>query len=109
MKCSGSARVYKKVQSAELRAIGAHLEQLSGRRIKSRQDTSDYVRELSVKAAAGRSKSQHLKSLLLVALPLSHPPVSTTSSMFSFEILAQPTLALFVPVKGASPPVWPHI
>jgi hypothetical protein len=86
----------------------AHLEQLSGRRIKSRQDISDYVRELSVKAAARRSKSRHLKSFLLVALLIA------SAGQYYFidvqlEILAQPTLTVFVPVKGDSPPVRPYI
>src|SRR5687768_4933122 len=86
----------------------AHLQQLSGRRIKSRQDISDYVRELSVKAAERRSKTQHLKNFLLVALLL------LAAGQYYFldvqlEILAQPALTVFVPVKGDSPPVRPYI
>jgi hypothetical protein len=61
-----------------------------------------------VKAAARRSKSQHLKSFLLVAFLIA------SAGQYYFidvqlEILAQPTLTVFVPVKGDSPPVRPYI
>ena len=86
----------------------AHLEQLSGRRIRSRQDISDYVGELSARAAARRSKIQHLKNFLLVALLI------TAAGQYYFidiqlEILAQPALTVFVPVKGDSAPRRPYI
>jgi len=86
----------------------AHLERLTGRRIKSRQDISRYVSELSTKAKARRSKSQHLKNFLLIALLI----VSAAQYYFldvQLEILAQPTLTVFVPVKGDSPPRRPYI
>lgn len=86
----------------------AHLEQLTGRRIKSRQDISDYVSELSTKAKAKRSKSQHLKNFLLIALLI----VSAAQYYFldvQLEILAQPTLTVFVPARGDSPPRRPYI
>lgn len=86
----------------------AHLERLTGRRIKSRQDISDYVSELSVKAAERRSKSQRLKNFLLVALLI----VAAGQYYFldvQLEILAQPSLTVFVPVKGDSRPLRPYI
>ena len=86
----------------------ARLERLTGRRIKSRRDISDYVSEHSTKAKAKRSKSQHLKNLLLIALLIA----SAAQYYFldvQLEILAQPTLTVFVPVKGDSPPRRPYI
>ena len=79
----------------------AHLEQLTGRRIKSRQDISDYVSELSSKAKQKQSKSQHLKNLLLAAL------LAVSAAQYYFldvqlQILSQPTLAVFVPVRDDS-------
>lgn len=85
----------------------AHLERLTGRRIKSRQDISDYVNELSVKATERRSKSQHLKNFLLVALLI----VAAGQYYFldvQLQILSQPSLTVFVPVKGGSAPPRPY-
>lgn len=86
----------------------AHLEQLSGRRIKSRQDIAEYVDELTRKATLRRSKSQHLKNFLLAALFV----VATAQYYFldvQLEILAQPTLTVFVPARGGAPPQRPYI
>ena len=86
----------------------AHLERLTGRRIKSRQDISDYVGELSARAAQRRTKSQHLKNFLLVALLI----VAAGQYYFldvQLEILGQPVLTVFVPAKGALPPSRPYI
>ena len=89
-------------------ALVAHLEQLSGRRIKSRQDISDYVSDLSAKAAARRSKAQHLQNLSRVAFLVAAAGQYYVIDI-QLEILAQPTLTVFVPVKGDSAPRRPYI
>jgi hypothetical protein len=86
----------------------AHLEQLTGRRIKSRQDIRDYVSDLSVTAENRRSKRQRLKIFLLAALLL----VAAGQYYFldiQLQILSQPSLVVFVPVKGDSAPRRPYI
>lgn len=86
----------------------AHLERLTGRRIKSRQDISDYVSELTGKAKRKQSKSQHLKNLLLATLLI----VSAAQYYFldvQLEILSQPTLTVFVPVRDASGSQRPYL
>lgn len=80
----------------------AHLERLSGRIIRSRKDIADYVDELTRRGNQRRSKSQYLKNFLLVALLI------TASGQYYFidvqlQILAQPSLTVFVPTKGSSP------
>jgi len=86
----------------------AHLERLTGRRIKSRQDISDYVSELTGKAKQKQSKSQHLKNFLLATL------LTVTAAQYYFldvqlEILSQPTLTVFVPVRDDSGSQRPYL
>jgi len=84
------------------RDLLAHLERLTGRPIKSRQDISDYISELSTKAKEKQSSSQRLKNSLLIALLI----VAAAQYYFidvQLEILSQPTLTVFVPVKAGSP------
>ena len=81
----------------------AHLVRVSGRSIKSRQDISTYVDELTSRANERRSKREHLKTALLMALLL----VAAGQYYFidvQLQILSQPTLTVFVPVKEGSPP-----
>ncbi len=80
----------------------AHLVRLSGRSIRSKKDIADYVDELSRKANERRAKSQHLKNFLLAALFM----VAAAQYYFlevQLEILSQPTLTVFVPLKDAGP------
>jgi len=84
------------------RELLAHLERLTGRRIRSRQDISDYIGGLPARASEKQSKRQHLKNVLLVALLV----VAAAQYYFidiQLQILSQPTLTVFVPVKGGSP------
>ena len=77
----------------------AHLERLTGRRIKSRQDISDYVRGLSQHAKQRRLSSQNLKNGLLAGLLV----LAALQYYFidvQLQILSQPTLTVFVPAKG---------
>ena len=86
----------------------AHLARVSGRTIRTREDIDDYVAWLSRNAKARRTKSQHLKNILLAALLLA------TAAQYYFidvqlQILAQPTLTVFVPVKDAAGNQKPYI
>ena len=82
--------------------LRAQLEQVSGRRIRSRRDIDTYVDELTSKATARRSRSQRLKNTLLVTLlALSFAQYYYTE--VQLEILSQPSITVFVPVNsGAS-------
>jgi hypothetical protein len=76
----------------------AHLVRVSGRRIESRQDITDYFEEVR-RSARRRTKNQHVKNLLLALLLV----VSSAQYYFidvQLQILAQPSLTVFVPVKG---------
>lgn len=84
------------------RELLAHLERLTGRQIRSRQDISDYIGELSTRASERQSRHQQLKNALLIALLL----VAAGQYYFidvQLQILSQPTLTVFVPVKAGSP------
>jgi hypothetical protein len=73
----------------------AHLERLSGRKINSRDDVSDYINELSRKAEATRSKRHYLKNALLGALLI----MAAFQYYFidvQLQILSQPSLTVFV-------------
>lgn len=80
----------------------AQLEQLSGRQIRTQRDITAYIGELSQKAGEKRSKGQQLKNLLLAGLLV----VAAGQYYFidvQLEILSQPTLTVFLPVKGDTP------
>lgn len=90
------------------RELVAHLERLTGRQIRSREDIADYVVEIQRRARDRRTKGQHLKNALLVALLLA------AAGQYYFidvqlQILAQPTLTVFVPAKSDAPPKRPYI
>lgn len=90
------------------RELVEHLERLTGRQIRSREDIAAYVDELQHKAQARRAKRQHLKNALLVALLL----VAAGQYYFTdvqLQILSQPTLTVFVPAKSDAPPKRPYI
>jgi hypothetical protein len=85
----------KTLSDAEL--IG-ELERLSRWQIKSRSDFRGYVDSLSAKARERRSSSQRLKNSLLAAL------LVAAFAQYYFidvqlQILAQPSLTVFVPAK----------
>ena len=89
-------------------ALLAHLARLSGRSIRSRDDITAYVDELLRKSGERRAKSQHLKNFLLVLLLV----VSAAQYYFidvQLQILAQPSLTVFVPTKGDAAPQRPYI
>ena len=86
----------------------AHLERLSGRSIKSRKDIAEYVDELTRRANQRKSKSQHLKNLLLMLL-LAASAAQYYAMDVQIQILAQPSLTVFVPAKGEATPRRPYI
>jgi hypothetical protein len=86
----------------------AHLERLSGRTIKSRKDIAEYVDDLTRRASQRKSKSQHLKNLLL-ALLLVAAAAQYYAVDVQMQILAQPSLTVFVPAKGEATPKRPYI
>src|SRR3989337_2742987 len=49
-------------------ALRIHLEQLAGRTIRTREDITEYVSELSDKARGKRTRSQQVKNALLGVL-----------------------------------------
>jgi type VI protein secretion system component VasF len=83
------------------KALRLHLEELTGRKIETREDISDYVAEVSREADARRSRAQYLKNgllgILLVVAALQYYFIDV-----QLKILSQPTLTVFVPVKPAS-------
>ncbi len=84
------------------RELLAQLERLTGRQIRSRQDISDYIGGLSARAGEKQSKRRQLKHVLLAALLV----VAAAQYYFidiQLQILSQPALTVFVPVKAASP------
>jgi hypothetical protein len=77
-------------------ALRVHLEQLAGRNIRTREDITEYVNELSDKARDKRTRSQQLKNVLLGVLLV----IATLQYYFievQLQILAQPTLTVFAP------------
>ena len=81
-------------------ALRAHLEELAGRKIETREDISDYIAELSRQAEAKRSRLQYLKNGLLGALLV----IAVLQYYFidvQLQIFSQPTLTVFVPLKDA--------
>mgnify|MGYP006171391261 CR=1 FL=1 len=83
------------------KALRLHLEKVAGRKIETREDISDYVAELSREADAKRSRAQYLKNALLGILLV----VAVLQYYFidvQLEILSQPALTVFVPIKPAS-------
>jgi hypothetical protein len=80
------------------RELVAELERLSGRQIRSREDIAAYVAELSQRAQDKHSKWQGFKNAalggLLVIAVLQYYYLDV-----ALEILAQPTLTVFVPAS----------
>lgn len=77
----------------------AHLERLTGRRIKSRDDISAYVKSLSEQAKQKRVQKQYLKNGLLAGL-LAIAALQYYFIDVQLQILSQPTLTVFLPAKG---------
>lgn len=76
-------------------ALRVHLEQLAGRKIRTRDDITEYVNEVSDKARKP-TRTQQVKNALLGAL------LVTAILQYYFidvqlDILAQPTLTVFAP------------
>lgn len=84
-------------------ALRVHFEQIAERRIRTRKDINDYVKELTEKVREKRSKSNHLKNAVLAALFV----VALLQYYFidvQLEILTQPAVTVFVPsIDLASP------
>ena len=77
-------------------ALRIHLEQLAGRTIRTREDITEYVNELSDKARDKGTRRQQLKNALLGALLV----IAVLQYYFievQLEILAQPALTVFAP------------
>lgn len=98
----------KNVAGVSDRELVAHLEQLTGRRIRSREDIAAYVDELQHKARAKGARSQQLKNALLIALLLAAAGQYYFTDV-QLQILSQPSLTVFVPAKSDSPPKRPYI
>jgi hypothetical protein len=79
--------------------LHAHLESLAGRKLRTREDVSEYVKALSRRGEkgagprGGRSKNLFLGVLLIVAI-LQYYFIDV-----QLQILKQPSLMVFVPVK----------
>lgn len=90
------------------RQLVAELERRSGRRIRSRADIDAYLDELRRNAAEKNVRRGYFKNFLLVALLI----VAAGQYYFidvQLQILAQPNVTVFVPVKGDSAPQRPYI
>ena len=77
-------------------ALRIHLEQLAGRTIRTREDITEYVNELSDKGRDKRTRTQQLKNVLLGVLLV----IATLQYYFidvQLQILAQPALTVFAP------------
>ena len=77
-------------------ALRVHLEQLAGRAIRTREEITGYVRELSDKARDKRTASQQLKNALLGSLLV----IAVLQYYFidvQLQILRQPALTVFAP------------
>jgi hypothetical protein len=85
------------------RALRAHLERVTGRQIRSREDISLYVNELSARGQEQRAKSHRIKSALLATL-LTIAAAQYYYIDVQLQILSQPALTVFVPMKGAQGP-----
>ena len=80
-------------------ALRVHLEQLARRAIRTREDITDYVSELSVQARDRRTRRQPLKNALLGGLLL----IAVLQYYFidvQLEILKQPALTVFAPASN---------
>lgn len=77
----------------------AELELRSGRRIRSREDVAAYIEELPRTAAAKTAKRQNVKQALLAAL-LTFAALQYYFIDVQLQIMSQPTLTVFVPVKA---------
>jgi hypothetical protein len=90
----GQRRVNSRPKDDDAKLL-AHLERVSGRKINRPEDISDYISELSQKAATTRSKRQHIKNALLGALLV----IAVLQYYFidvQLQILLQPSLTVFV-------------
>lgn len=85
------------------RDLLAQLERATGRQIRSREDISQYVNELSAKGSEQRAKSQLFKSAVLATL-LMFAAAQYYYIDVQLQILSQPALTVFVPMKGAQGP-----
>jgi hypothetical protein len=83
--------------------IVKHLEELSGRKIRTREDLAAYVAEVSARAAVKQSRWQTLKSTFLLTL-LAVAAFQYYYIDVQLQILSQPTLTVFYPVQPARPP-----
>jgi hypothetical protein len=82
-------------------ALRLHLEKLAGRRMETRDDVSRFIAELSHKAVAKRSRASHLKNAFL-GLLLALAVLQYYFIDVQLQILSQPSLTVFVPVKPVS-------
>lgn len=85
------------------RDLLSQLERATGRQIRSREDISQYVDELSAKGIEQRAKSRLFKSVALVTLLL----FSAAQYYYidvQLQILSQPSLTVFVPMKNTQRP-----
>lgn len=76
----------------------AYLAKVAGREIRTREDIAAYVAEIAQRARGKQEKRQRLKNALLGALLI----VSLFQYYFidvQLEILSQPTLTVFYPLK----------
>lgn len=81
------------------RELLEELERLSGRQIRSRADIAAYVAEISQRAQDNRSKWQSFKNAALCSLFV----IAVLQYYYlevALEILAQPTLTVFVPTTA---------
>lgn len=77
-------------------ALRIHLEQLAGRKIRTRDDITEYVNEISDRPRDNRTRSQQLKNALLGGLLV----IAVLQYYFievQLDILAQPKLTVFAP------------
>lgn len=108
---SASASLFEKVMNQDKSAttdsrIVAGLERLTGRKIRSREDIREYVSALAIRANERRSKIRLLKNALLATL------LVAAFGQYYFidvqlQILSQPKLTVFVPMKGG--PAKPYL
>jgi hypothetical protein len=77
----------------------AYLAKVAGREIRTREDIAAYVADIAQRARRKQEKRQRLKNALLGALLI----VSLFQYYFidvQLEILSQPTLTVFYPLKA---------
>ena len=85
------------------RDLLAELERATGRQISSREDIRQYVNELSARGSEQRAKSQLVKSAVLATL-LMFAAAQYYYIDVQLQILSQPALTVFVPIKHTQRP-----